>query len=128
MATPYGYYWESTQDLAVRSIVTYHPVSVQQEPPSLPEIVTLYQNTPNPFNASTTIPFTLPQRAHVVLTIYDVLGRQVTTLLDEERLPGRYSVRWDGVDVTGKAVSSGVYLYELRVGTTSQCRKMVVVR
>jgi len=90
----------------------------------------LNQNCPNPFNPSTTISFDIPQQSHVKLVVYDVLGREVRTLVDEEKEPGRYSVTFDASDLP-----TGVYLYRLSVSggpgqasSFSEMRKMLVVR
>ena len=89
----------------------------------IPGSFALEQNYPNPFNPSTTISFDVPKQSHLRLAIYDVLGRQVKTLVDEEKNPGRYSVTFDASNLP-----SGVYLYRLEAGSFSEVRKMVVVR
>ena len=93
----------------------------------------LDQNFPNPFNPCTTIRFTVPemsQGGNVNLTIYDLLGRKVRTLMDAQVGAGGYETAWDGKDGAGKVVSSGVYLYRLTVdgGRGTETRKMVLVR
>jgi len=126
MATPYGYYWESTQDLAVRSIVTYHPVSVHKEPSSIPEIVTLPQNAPNPFNTTTSITFQLRSSGKVKLEVYDLKGRLIQMLLDHWKDHGTHVTRWNGHNVP-----SGVYILVLRVKTRTdsyiKSRKMLLL-
>ncbi len=91
-------------------------------------LLTLDQNVPNPFNPSTRISFTSPRAAHVNLTVFDVTGRRVATLVDEFRGPGRWLVPWNGTSATGVPVASGVFYYRLRIGNDSIARKMVVVR
>ncbi len=88
----------------------------------------LLQNHPNPFNPTTTIPFTLPERTRVTLSIYDVAGRHVRILADEVMAEGRRERVWDGKDSKGNSVSSGVYFYCLSIGDKSLTRKMVVLR
>ena len=73
----------------------------------------LGRSYPNPFNPSTTIEFTVPILTRVTITVYDVLGQRVRDLVDETRAPGDYKTTWDGTDSHGKAVSSGVYLYQI---------------
>jgi CubicO group peptidase (beta-lactamase class C family) len=80
----------------------------------LPEQFYLSDNYPNPFNPSTTIEYQLPYRAFVILKVYDVLGREVTTLINETEEPGYKSVKWDA-----NGVSSGVYYYRLQTGDPS---------
>jgi len=82
----------------------------------------LFQNYPNPFNASTTIRFILPEPQDVCLIVYDLLGRQVETLLDEYRRAGGHSVNFDA-----SHLSSGVYLCHLKVGDYSETRKMILL-
>jgi len=94
-----------------------------------PGILRLEQNTPNPFNASTAIGFSLRERRDVELTVYDVTGRKVAVLLSGVLPPGRHYAVWDGRDgATGGEASSGVYFYELRAGNRSEKRKMLLVR
>ena len=89
----------------------------------LPVALSLEQNYPNPFNPATTITFGIPFTSHVSLKVYDVLGREVTTLVDENLQPGVYSKSFDG----GK-LSSGVYCYRLRAGDLAQTRKLLLLR
>jgi hypothetical protein len=92
----------------------------------------LYQNHPNPFNPNTTIPFTIPgaegSRSAVSLTIYDVRGGRVKTLVNEPVVTGRHSVQWDGRNQRGEMVASGIYFAQLNVGGIKQTRKMVLLR
>jgi hypothetical protein len=83
----------------------------------------LTQNYPNPFNPSTTFNFWLPQRAYVTLKIFDVLGRELATLVENEIVAGEHLVRFDAKDLP-----SGVYFYRLASGKLMQTRKMTVVR
>ncbi|UCG52065.1 MAG: M6 family metalloprotease domain-containing protein [Candidatus Latescibacterota bacterium] len=90
--------------------------------------LTLMQNHPNPFNPTTRIGFTLPERTHVTLVVYDPAGKQVTTLVNETRNAGANDVTWDGRNAAGDPVSSGVYFYRLRVGKQVLTRKMLLLR
>lgn len=102
---------------------------VEDEPEdALPKDFVLFQNYPNPFNPSTTIPFSLPLRSHVVITIYNVVGQRVTTLIDGVKPAGSYRVNWDGRDQHGQTVASGVYLYELQAGEDVDTRKMLLLK
>ncbi|UCF05526.1 MAG: T9SS type A sorting domain-containing protein [bacterium] len=93
-----------------------------------PKALTLYQNYPNPFNPSTTISFYLPQAQRVVLTIYDVQGRRVKTLVDGTKEEGTNKVIWNGTNDRGSAVGSGVYYYRLVAGKKVITKKLVVLR
>ena len=89
----------------------------------------LFQNYPNPFNPSTIISFVVGQRSFVSLKVYDVLGREIATLLNEEKLPGEYLVEFDAQQTTGsKQLSSGVYFYKIQAGDFVQVKKMVFLR
>ena len=86
------------------------------------------QNYPNPFNPTTTIRYELPVHSHVTITICDLLGRRVTTLVNENIVPGYKSVVWDGTDSFGKPVSAGLYLYQIRAGSFTKVRKMALLK
>lgn len=95
----------------------------------IPGSFILEQNYPNPFNPSTVIRFVVRNSGYVSLKIYDVLGREIVTLIDGERKsPGGYSVRWDGRDRNGMQAASGIYFYELATQTGRQVKKAVMVR
>ena len=97
----------------------------------LPKAFNLAQNSPNPFNPSTTIAYELPEgnsTVHVVLSVYNIRGQKVVTLVDELKEAGRYSVNWNGTTSSGSRVSSGVYFYRIQAGEYSAVRKMVVLK
>jgi parallel beta-helix repeat protein len=93
-----------------------------------PEQSTLVQNYPNPFNPETEIRFRLPEAGPVVVKIYNLFGQEIRTLVDKTYPAGHHSVRWDGRDNFGKAVSSGVYFYRLQAGSFMQVKKMNLLR
>jgi len=104
--------------------VTYTPpVGVNDEGESLVKEFVLHQNYPNPFNPSTTIVYQIRSRESVELRMFDVLGRDVATLVNEVKPPGEYSVSLDG-----SHLASGVYLYRLKAGGGVQTRKLVLLR
>jgi hypothetical protein len=95
-------------------------------PPALsvvPGETRLEQNYPNPFNPSTTIPFVINQSSFVTLKVYDVLGREIATLVHEPKLPGRYSVEWNPA-----GAPTGLYYYRLTAGTFTQSKTTALVR
>jgi hypothetical protein len=96
--------------------------------PTLPRAFALYQNVPNPFNATTTIRFDLPVRSHGKLAVYNVKGELIRVLLDGEIEAGSREVRWDGRDTAGRAVASGIYFYRLDTPTFRESRKMILIR
>jgi hypothetical protein len=95
---------------------------------AVPKHFALHDAVPNPFNPRTTLSFSLPSLSHVRLTIYDVRGRLVTTLLDESRGPGRHGVIWDGRDDRQREVASGVYLYRIEAGSFVETKRVVLVK
>ena len=94
-------------------IVVLSVVSRQNE--TLPQNFALHANTPNPFNPTTAIHYDLPQAGEVSVEIFDMLGKHVRTLVQQQQAAGRYSVVWDGRDENGQRVASGVLIYQLRV-------------
>ena len=95
---------------------------------SVPQAFSLAQNAPNPFNSETVIRFALPQPSQVELTIYNLLGQPVAILVQGSSAAGTFSVRWDGRDQAGRAVTSGVYLYQLRAGEYTEVRKLLLLQ
>jgi hypothetical protein len=93
-----------------------------------PRELTLYQNFPNPFNPTTTIAFSLPSKQHVRLSIYNVEGKLVATLVDQPMTAGYKKVVWRGENRRGNEVSSGIYFYRLTAGKKTLTRKMVLIR
>ncbi|MEZ5358251.1 MAG: fibronectin type III domain-containing protein [Candidatus Zixiibacteriota bacterium] len=94
----------------------------------LPEDFELMQNYPNPFNPTTTIEYAVPEQSYVNLSVYNVLGQLVTTLVDDEKGAGVYTTVWDGRDDFGAAVSSGIYFYTIQTDSYRQSRKMVLMK
>jgi len=101
---------------------------VELASPTLPTTFSLGQNYPNPFNAGTVISYQLPESGKVTLTVYNLLGEQVRMLLNEQEDAGVYSIHWDGKDLAGRFVPSGVYLYRIQTGSYSAVRKAVFVK
>ncbi|MGE5682066.1 MAG: T9SS type A sorting domain-containing protein, partial [Bacillota bacterium] len=98
-------------------------VSVPHENIISPLTISLEQNYPNPFNPSTVISFNLPFNSNVELKIYDILGKEIRTLVSGEKTTGNYSVRFDAGDLP-----SGIYIYKLTAGDYSSARKMILIR
>jgi hypothetical protein len=83
---------------------------------------TLSQNYPNPFNPTTNITYTIPQFSFVTFKVYDVLGNEIATLVNEEKRAGSYEVEFDGTDLT-----SGIYFYRLQANDYIEAKKMVLL-
>ncbi len=88
----------------------------------------LGQNYPNPFNPSTTINYRLNQQGDVQLTVFNILGKKVKTLVNEHKIAGNYSMTWDATDETGNRVTSGLYIYKLKMGSNVHMKKMLLLK
>jgi len=105
------------------------PSAVEGEEGSLtPRDFELYQNFPNPFNNQTIIKFNLRRPAEVTLTIYNILGQKVKTLMKGRLNAGAQTVSWDGKDDKGNDLSSGIYFYQLRAGKASQTKRLLLLK
>jgi hypothetical protein len=91
--------------------------------PGLPHSFALSQNYPNPFNPSTEIAFDLAKNSHVTLTVFNVLGQQVSTLIDRDMEAGSHTIQWDA-----SSVSSGVYFYRIQAGDFNATKKMMLLK
>jgi hypothetical protein len=92
------------------------------------DVFQLFNNYPNPFNAGTTITYTLPTADRVTLTLYNSLGQQVVTIVDRKEQSGKHRAFWDGRDQSGLPAASGVYVYSLKAGELVQQKKLVVLK
>ena len=97
--------------------------SVEQISDNIPNSFELYQNYPNPFNPSTKISFSIPNSEYVTLKVYDVLGKEIATLVSEQLDAGSYSYNFDASKLT-----SGIYFYKLQAGKFSETRKMILTK
>jgi hypothetical protein len=102
---------------------SYLITDVPEAQAGMPREFALYQNYPNPFNPTTTISYQLPTNSHVTLKVFDVLGREVATLVDEVQEAG-----YKHVEFRADGLASGVYLYRLQAGGFNETKKMLVVR
>jgi hypothetical protein len=122
-----GSLWISAgTNLRVSALVSYGSGLSAVEPPAeggLPAAYALDQNYPNPFNPSTTIRFSVPVAGHVSLKIFDVLGQEVATLVDDDVVAGVHTTQWKP-----EGVASGMYLYRLQAGTFNESRKLLLLK
>lgn len=102
--------------------------SVEEIGGELPSSIALGQNYPNPFNPTTTIQFELDTSSDVALTVHDVLGRRVATLVNQHLSAGSYEVSWDATSSLSGALSSGIYIYTLRAGDFVQSKQMILMK
>jgi hypothetical protein len=123
-----NYFVDYTPHFSSRDVFTFNPTVIQIYEPNAPSTYLLFQNFPNPFNPSTLIRFSLPSRSSSTITIYDILGRRVRTLLNEVRDAGTYEIEWNGRDDSGIPVSSGLYLYRFSNEGTNIVKKMMLLK
>ena len=83
----------------------------------------LTQNFPNPFNPTTTINYQMPKKGQVTIKIYDILGREIATLVNEEKTQGRYAISFDGSNL-----ASGIYIYQIHVNDYFNSKKMILLK
>ncbi|HOI29973.1 MAG TPA: fibronectin type III domain-containing protein [Melioribacteraceae bacterium] len=113
---------------AVGSFNTGGLTSVEPEHQVIPANFILEQNYPNPFNPSTRINYAIPNDNFVTVKVYDMLGREVNTLVNEYRNAGSYSAVWNGEDSSGQKVASGTYVYRITAGSFVATKKMVLLK
>jgi len=106
--------------------LTATPVTVQ--PSQNPQEFVLYGNYPNPFNAGTFIQYQLFQEERVLITIFDILGRKVIVLLDDNQKAGHHKIYWDGLDDQGQPVTSGMFVYQIQVRSQIKSKKMMLLK
>lgn len=111
-----------------RFYVDLHRAAEGEHVSGTPDRVRLYANVPNPFNRSTTLTYALPRESPVRLVVYDLVGQRVRVLVDAPRWAGTWSVRWDGRDNAGREVASGIYIAQLKVGSTTAHRTMLLLK
>lgn len=114
---------DSVWTYLIRAYVSFGPTAVEEPVELLPQDFVLEQNYPNPFNPATTIEYTLPRSGMVVLKVYDALGREVATLVDGQKQPGRHTAVWDAT-----TAQSGVYYYRLVTPEGQEAKRMVLLR
>lgn len=112
----------------IAALYEFGITTVVEEGGVVPRVIRLEPNAPNPFNPTTRIEYALPHGARVDLSIYDLRGRLVRTLVHDEQSRGRYSVFWRGKNESGRDVASGVYFYRLDVNGEAAVRKMMLIR
>jgi len=94
----------------------------------LPEKFAVHQNYPNPFNPMTTLRYDLPEDGLVNITIYDMMGREIVTLINDQQPAGYRSFVWNGTNDLGESVSAGIYLFIIKAGELRQTKKMVLLK
>ncbi len=108
-------------------LIRWQTTAVSSSENGLPTEFSLAQNYPNPFNPETIIAFALPKPSRVFIRVYNLIGSEVRTLLDEPMAAGYHKIIWDGKDAAGRTVPTGVYLYKMQAGEFLAVRKSVVI-
>ncbi len=114
----------------VRKLGVYRLVydAKQEHLAAIPKTYELFQNYPNPFNPQTMIRYDLPDPGHVRVTVYNILGQKVKTLVDQHKDAGHWSVNWEGNDDHGNEVASGIYFYKIETSGFEKTKKMVLMK
>jgi hypothetical protein len=120
---PSDFSWLLDSDLWIALLYKQGLLSVQDEKAGVPGGYALSQNYPNPFNPSTTISFSVPQPGDVTIALFDLLGKEVATVVNERLDAGRYSVAF-----SARSLPSGLYFYHMRAGNFSETKKMTLVK
>jgi flagellar hook assembly protein FlgD len=94
----------------------------------IPEQIVIHQNYPNPFNPTTQIRYDLPEDALVNITIYDLMGRSIKSLVNSNQTVGYRTIQWDATNDRNEPVSAGLYLFTIQAGEFSQIKKMVLLK
>ena len=116
-------------DVSLRILTDKTTTGIADTEITEPKTFALHQNFPNPFNSFTSIPYDLPNPARVSIKVYNILGQRVKTLVNAEKPAGHHFVIWDGKNEKGQSVSSGIYLYTLKIGrTTLISKRMLLLR
>jgi len=113
----------------LENIVINEEIIEVKDSPGIPKVFQLHQNYPNPFNPVTTIKFDLPKTSDVSLKIYNILGQEIRTLIDNNKNAGYHSINWNGTNNLGIKVASGVYIYRIRTSAGYvMSKKMVLLK
>ena len=104
------------------------PLTADEDKDQIPTKFALEQNFPNPFNPVTTLRYTVPEKEIVNISVYDMRGKLVKTLVNSFQSSGKKTVHWNGTDSRDNTVSTGVYLYKINAGIFSQTKKMILLK
>jgi flagellar hook assembly protein FlgD len=88
----------------------------------------LSQNYPNPFNPETTIEYQVPIRIQVIIKVYNLMGEEIVTLVNEHKEAGYHRIRWDGMDYLRRRSANGVYIYAMKAGNFAANKKLIIMK
>ena len=109
-------------------LIPVNTVKIIENKDIIPQLIKLYQNYPNPFNPVTSLRYDLPEDGLVNITVYDMMGRIVKTLVNSSQTAGYKSIRWNATNDRNEPVSAGLYLYTIQAGEFRQTKKMVLLK
>ena len=115
-------------EMEVDYVRVYEASTLSNQAETVPVHIDLLQNYPNPFNPTTQIKYDLPEDAMVSITIYDIMGRSIKSLVNSNQSAGYRSIQWNATNNLGEPVSAGLYLYTIQAGQFRQVRKMVLLK
>jgi hypothetical protein len=110
------------------TILIHYGTLSQNENTGLPTKYALHQNYPNPFNPITAIHYDLPERSHVMIMVYDIVGHEIRTLVNDQQNAGFNSIVWNGKDRFGRTIGTGVYFYRISSEGFIKTRKMILLK
>lgn len=121
-----GYYEEIIKNV----IEAWLPTTMKEKVNAngLPLTFRLYQNYPNPFNAKTTIEYYLAKPSYISIKIFNLMGKEIATLVNEQKNAGNFSICWDGKDNSGKAIASGIYIYRIKANGFTEAKKLSLLK
>lgn len=122
---------ETPPDVITDGLFTVSPGSAvgdEDELSGRPSKLTLFQNYPNPFNPITVIQYALPHECEVDVSVYNILGQKVRTLVKRKEKAGYWQVVWDGRTDEGRELTSGIYFYRIKAGELTETKKMVIIK
>ncbi len=119
MTGTYRFIINNTDSLQITSSIT----GISQQPVLIPTVYALSQNYPNPFNPTTIIKYSVPKAGLVTIKVFDVLGREVSTLVNQEKMPGNYNAEFDA-----GSLASGIYFYRMKAGNFVDTKKLVLLK
>jgi uncharacterized protein (TIGR02145 family) len=122
------YDWYKVMKYSIRCVKDTTSTALRNKDNKFPTSFSLEQNYPNPFNSSTNIEYSLAKPSNVHIIVYNLLGQEVRTLVNEQKNIGKYRVIWDGKDEHGNISNSGIYYFRMYAGNETHCKKMVYLK
>jgi endo-1,4-beta-xylanase len=122
------YYEAKPAYYAIQEVLENPPTGITDSPEKYSNAYQLYNNYPNPFNPITSITYSLPEYAHVVIEVYNNIGQKIVTLVDEEKQAGDHMITWNGQNALGLSMPSGIYFYHIKANNFTKTNKMMLLK